>query len=103
MKRGDLVKLRDMLKHSSVLIYTDSQIAQLEANIYLENFSFNLNISEQQQVFMHFDESAIILELKDIYKDGDGIDVLWGRFVKIITSNGNYGWIQRSYLTKVFK
>jgi len=102
MKRGDLVKLKDALKDSQVLMYTDQHMKKMEALIYLENFSFDFRETGDQSS-MKFGESAVVLDARDIFKDANGADVIWNRFVKIVTSNGICGWVPRSFLTKVFK
>lgn len=99
MQRGDLVKLKERLRDSPVVMYTDIQMKRMEALIYIEHYTFN--IVEDIQALMNPEDSAVILETRDIHKDGNGVDVIWNRFVKVVTSGGANGWVPRSYLTKV--
>lgn len=99
MQRGDLVKLKERLRDSHVVMYTDVQMKRMEALIYIEHYTFN--ITEDNQAHMAPEDSAVILDTRDIHKDGDGVDVIWNRFAKIVTSSGAHGWVPRSYLTKV--
>ena len=99
MQRGDLVKLKERLRDSQVFMYTDTQMKRMEALIYIEHYTFN--IVEDNQACMSSEDSAVILQMRDIHKDGNGVDIVWDRFVKIVTSNGTLGWVPRSYLTKV--
>jgi hypothetical protein len=99
MQRGDLVKLKERLRDSQVFMYTDAQMKRMEALIYIEHYT--LNIVEDNQACMSSEDSAVVLEMRDIHKDGNGVDIVWNRFVKIVASNGMLGWVPRSYLTKV--
>jgi hypothetical protein len=81
-------------------VYTDDQIKRIEALIYIEHYSFNIVLPDQTK--MSPDETAIILETRDIHKDGNGVDVIWDRYVKVVTNGGAVGWVPRSYLTKVW-
>lgn len=99
MTIGDLVKIKERLKEDQVFIYSDDQMKRMEALIYLENYN---PIRTKNQLTMNKKEYAIILGEKDIHKDSGPVDVVWNRFVKIISSSGKLGWIQRGYLTKVF-
>lgn len=99
MKKGDLVKIKSRLRDQYVSIYDDDQIYRLEAWIYLENYSPNLKVKQH-----HLSEQvAVVLEMKDIYKDGNGINIVWNRFVKVIMSSGLCGWIHRDLLTKIYE
>lgn len=99
MKVGDLVKIKNRSRDQELILYDDVQFIKLQAWIYLENYSPPVKFNR----YRLGDEIAIVLEMKDVYKDGDGIDIMWDRFVKIITSSGIYGWIQKDYLTKFYE
>ena len=97
MKRGDLVKLKSRLRDQYISVYDDQQILKLEAWIYLENYAPNLKVKRYQLN----DEVAIVLGAKDIHKDGNGIDIIWNRFIKILFNSGIIGWVQKDVLTKI--
>lgn len=99
MLKGDLVKLKSRLRDEHAFMYTDDQLRRLEAWIYLENYSPNFKINQR---FMLRNEVAVVLDFKDIHKDGAGVDVIWNRFVKIMTCGGCIGWTQRNFLVKIY-
>lgn len=99
MQKGDLVKIKSRLRDQAISVYDDKQILRLEAWIYLENYSPNIQTESRR----FGNDVAIVLDTKDIHKDGNGIDIIWDRFVKVIFSSGTYGWVQRDFLTKMYE
>jgi hypothetical protein len=106
MKPGDMVRLREKMgsgygHEDHVVMYTDAQMKKIESLVYLENYSFNFKGSEQPA--MGYEETALVLGMKDVHKDGNGIDVIWNRFVKVLTNGGSIGWLPKIRLERIFK
>lgn len=107
MQRGDMVRLKEnsgsiRAKDGYVIMYTDQQMSKIEGMVYLENYaSFDLGVNKQ--TYISYDELAVIIDTRDIHKDGDGIDVIWNRFIKVLTSGGRLGWISKGRLERVFE
>lgn len=106
MKCGDMVRLKEKMgsgygHEGHVSMYTDVQMKKIESLVYLENYSFNFKSAEQP--VMGYEETALILDMKDVHKDGDGIDVIWNRFVKVLTNKGSIGWLPKARLERIFK
>lgn len=106
MKRGDVVRLKEKMgsgygHEGHVSMYTDAQLKKIESLVYLENFSFN--IKNMEQSVMKYEENALVLDIRDVHKDGDGIDVIWNRFVKVLTTGGSIGWLQKERLERIIK
>jgi hypothetical protein len=103
MKRGDLAKIKknrlNSPKFDRIFLFSDRQIKKIQNYIYLENYTFRFKDDECQ--FIHVNEIVLILDHKDLYKDSNGADILWDRFLKVISSSGLSGWVYRSHLEKI--
>ena len=104
MQRGDMVKLKDSVgtthaRDGYVIMYTDEQMLKIVGTVYLENYT--LSPSSNPQAMIAYEDVAVVLDMKNVYKDGDGIDVVWNRFVKVLTSRGKLGWIAKSRVERI--
>jgi hypothetical protein len=84
-----------------VVMYTDQQMSKIEGMVYIENYSFDLGGGKE--TFIFYDDLAVVIDMRDIHKDGNGIDVIWHRFIKVLTNSGKLGWISRKWLERVFE
>ena len=100
MQRGDLVRLKkiseSILGHNGKsVIFSDEHFRRLKVLVEGDMYSFYLK--DKRQTMLQFGDVAIVLDNKTIFKNNE----IWNSFVKVITSNGDVGWISKEHLVVI--